>query len=227
MSEIISTSLFGIAFIVISIVFLHKEKYVGSMILKYLSSYMYCSLAYTTYTVVMTEQSQIMFIALALATLGDIAFGLKYVIEKYSDLVHYAGILLYIGESVAFSIVLTKCCNALLYVGLIGVAFALIVIYLITRKKKDLSIFSLILNTILLASVYFAATLSITSLFNAANLTKVLLSIGTILIVAGSTCFVIDEYSEYDYFFLKACNLACRYTGQLLATISMVFVFYI
>lgn len=227
MSEILSSSVFGIAFLVISIVLLYKERFTGALILKYLATYMYTSLAYTTYTVVLTEHAQIVFIAIAFSMLGDLGMSLELVVPKYENIAHYAGMLLYIIENIVLSLAVIKGGNANISLGFISIAITALIIFIMVHKKKELDILKLISNIVLLLTAYFVAIIAVNALINVTNLSSILLGVGSALIAIGSTFFVIDQYTVNDYFFIKASGLSCRYLGQLLITISLVFIFYV
>ena len=227
MGEILSSSVFGIVFLVISIVLLYKERFTAALIVKYLATYMYTSLAYTTYIVISNQYAQFIFIAIALSMLGDIAMSLKLVVSKHENIAHYVGVLLYIIENIFLTIGLFNEKNINASFGFFSIIIAALIIYLLVHKKKDLDILQLISNIVLLLTSYFVAITSITALISVTNLSSILLCAGSILVAIGSSFFVIDQYTINDYFFLKVCNNSCRYLGQLLITISMVFIFYV
>lgn len=225
MGEILFSAIFGIVFIVISIILLCKEKYNASLILKYLASYMYVSLAYTTYTVTQTEHTTILFVGIALATIGDIAMGAHNVVNKYNSLINYCGLFLYIVENIIFSISLIKTSNVNPALGLISIIPTAIIIYLTIRKTKQSDILSIIFNSILIFSSFFTATLAITLLFNSTIVSNILFTIGTILIAISSSIHFINLNKEN--IIMTIINIASRYLGQLLITISMIFIYYI
>lgn len=215
----------------------HKKRYVGAVVLKGLAALVFCLvglyglflhltgiLVISDSDPVKTKIIKLIVKGLFLGALGDILLNLRFLTEKYGQLLFLCGITSFLAGHIVYLcslIIFSRNILLCVIVGAILAAILLIIIFKTLAVKIVFKIFGVFYIGAVCLMTVFAVVNAYDLGFTAFSL---LYAIGAIFFLVSDVILIFYTFGPEKKFSFRISNLSLYYIGQLLIALSIYFI---
>ena len=215
--------LIGMAFQAAFITAEYKKSLVWALILKGTASVVFTLIGYIGYRACGdTYFGRTVFLGLLFGAIGDVLLNIRFLTQKYSQLVFLAGIAAFLTGHIMYLVALIPYSRYLVISLLVGaVSGAALLVY--TFKRIHVKPAFLIFGIVYLGVIVIMTAVAIGNAIAVQETFRILFALGAVLFTISDVVLIFNTFGEKTVFSKRILNLSCYYIAQLLIAISIFF----
>ena len=208
---------------VIFILFEHKKRMLGALLLKACASMLFVLAGFVAFSLSPTPSfGRLIVLGLMLGALGDVCLNLRFLLSDRSKPIFLLGIGAFLLGHVAYLLALISLAPRALYFALPAAAVLSFFLIRFVLSRVEVKGAIKIFGILYLCVVFLMASVAVTLFaFAPQSIGRAVFALGALLFAASDVLLVLNQFGKRAYPAFRAMNLSLYYLGQVLICLTI------